>query len=80
MTMSVLGSEKLKTLMYRTENLDQRLVVTPILDPSEQISDSAAAIDIRLGTKFIISKRANVSVVDPQNKNFREQFSKSCEC
>ncbi len=77
--MSVLGSGKLKTLMYHTEDLDQRLVVTPILDPIKQISDSAAAIDIRLGTKFILSKRADVSVIDPEQEKFQEQLSKSFE-
>jgi len=77
--MTVLGARKLRQLIYHTKDLDKRLVVTPILDLESQISDSAAAIDIRLGTKFIIPKRADVSVVDPGRDDFAEQFAKSFE-
>ena len=77
--MTVLGAAELRKLIYHTEDLDKRLVLTPILDREAQISDSAAAIDIRLGTKFIIPKRANVAHVDPKEPSFRDEFVKSVE-
>jgi len=77
--MTVIGAEKLKELIYRTENPGGRLVVTPIIDQKEQISDSAAAIDIRLGNKFIVPQRANVPFIDVKEEDFITNFQKSAE-
>jgi len=77
--MTVLGSKRLKELIYHTENPAERLVVTPILDLNAQISDSSAAIDIRLGTKFIVPQKANVPHIDIGDKNFLDEFAQSVE-
>lgn len=77
--MTVLGAKRLKELIYHTENTAERLVVTPILDRDTQISESSAAIDIRLGTKFIVPQKANVPYIDIGAKNFREEFAQSVE-
>lgn len=77
--MTVLGAKQLKELIYHTENVAERLVVTPILDPNAQISDSSAAIDIRLGTKFIVPKKANVPYIDVDDLAFLGKFEKSVE-
>lgn len=45
------------------QDLDKRLVVTPILDQDEQIG--AASIDLRLGSAFIEVRRREAHVIDP---------------
>jgi dCTP deaminase len=76
--MTVVGATELRKLLYNTSG-PNRLVVTPLLDREKQIEGHTASIDIRLGKKFIILKRANVAAVDPADKDFQEQFSKSAE-
>lgn len=44
-------------------DLTKRLIVTPLLDPAEQIG--AASIDLRLGSAFIEARRRGADVVDP---------------
>lgn len=77
--MTVLGSKRLLELLYHTENVADRLVVTPILDKKEQIGDSSAAIDIRLGTKFIIPQKTNVPHLDVGEQDFLDKFAESVE-
>ena len=77
--MTVIGADKLKTLIYKTENPKNRLVVTPIIDKKEQLSESAAAVDIRLGNKFIVPQRANVPYIDVKEADFINKFKKSVE-
>lgn len=45
------------------EKLDERLVVTPILDVDRQVG--AGSIDLRLGSEFIETRRRQAEVVDP---------------
>ena len=47
--------------------LRDRLIVTPILDFSEQVKDTA--IDLRLGTKFIITQKTTFPCLDPKDKD-----------
>lgn len=77
--MSVIGGKGLKDLLFRTKDREQRLIVTPILDPDKQIDDSSAAIDIRLGTKFIVPQRASVTHINVGEANFLEEYAKSVE-
>lgn len=77
--MSTIGGKGLKKLLYDTKDRNKRLVVTPILDPKGQLDDSSAAIDIRLGTKFIVPQRANVAFIDVNEQDFNKKFSESVE-
>ncbi len=77
--MTVLGSTRLQELIYHTESLTERLVVTPVLDRKEQISDSSSAIDIRLGTKFIVPQRADVAYINVGEDDFLRKFEESVE-
>ncbi len=45
--------------------LERRLIVSPLLDPS-QIGD--VSVDLRLGFEFVVVKRANVPSVSPLDK------------
>jgi dCTP deaminase len=77
--MGVIGGKGLKDLLFHTANRKDRLIVTPILDIEEQIDDSSAAIDIRLGTKFIVPQRAHVTHIDVGIENFLEKYTESVE-
>ena len=77
--MSVIGGKGLKDLLFYTDNINKRLIVTPILEPKEQIDESAAAIDIRLGTKFIVPQRAHVTHINAGDPDFLEKYAESVE-
>ena len=62
--MATLGKRKLVKYMER-EKLDERLVVTPILEEG-QIGD--ASIDIRVGNDFVIARKGHLSSIDPARK------------
>lgn len=44
-----------------------KLVITPILNASQQIPDHAAAVDLRLGPQFIVAKRSHFSEIDARD-------------
>jgi dCTP deaminase len=77
--MSVIGGKGLNKLLYHTEDLKKRLVITPILDPKKQIDESSAAVDIRLGTKFIIPQRAEVAYIDVNDPKLEDTLRQSVE-
>lgn len=60
--MSVLGHNELIKLMSHS-NLADRLVVTPLLNKLQQVSE--ASIDIRLGNDFVVTRRGNLDKLDP---------------
>jgi dCTP deaminase len=60
--MSVLGHHELIKLM-QAEKLEDRLVVTPLLNWENQVGE--ASIDIRLGNDFVVTKRGNLDKLDP---------------
>lgn len=45
-------------------NIKNRLIVTPILDPSQI---GSASIDVRLSYEFVSVKRGNIGFLDPRN-------------
>lgn len=66
--MSVLGHDALLKLMSEPD-LNKRLVVTPLLNPEQQLAE--ASIDIRLGTDFIVTRRGNLPSLDPAARSLR---------
>src|SRR2546428_13556757 len=44
----------------------EKLVITPLIDPKQQIQDGT--VDLRLGTEFILAKRAKFDSLDPLEK------------
>jgi dCTP deaminase len=58
------------TAALAEEKLEDRLVVSPLLD-ADQIG--TASIDLRLGTEFLIFRRALAAAVDPSSGEFEEQ-------
>lgn len=52
---------------YLTRPLRDRLVITPMLDYDRQVKDTA--IDLRLGTDFIITQKTNFPALDPTRED-----------
>lgn len=48
---------------WLNKDLNERLVITPILDPREQISEGA--VDLRLSTTFILTQKTEFARMDP---------------
>ena len=67
--MSVIGHDKLVELLAR-EKLDERLIITPLLNPNLQINE--ASIDVRLGNDFIVTRRGNLAKLDPTSSDVPE--------
>jgi dCTP deaminase len=59
--MSILSTEQIHT--YLREEPDKALVITPLLEPSEQIDK--CSVDLRLGNEFIVTRKTSFPVVDP---------------
>jgi dCTP deaminase len=58
---TVLGREEIEKAL-RSENADERLFVTPILDPAQI---GGASIDMRLGNDFVTVRRGNIGSFSP---------------
>lgn len=62
--MSTLSKEKI--IEFMKKDLSERLIITPLLNPIEQIDNSG--VDIRLGNKFIVTHRTTFPGIDPAQK------------
>ena len=60
--MSVLSTEEIKARMRSDKPLSERLIITPLLNPDKQIK--GGTIDLRLGNRFIVTKRTRLSALD----------------
>src|SRR6266446_1728350 len=47
-----------------SESLEDRLIVTPILEPGEQLRDDQASIDVRLGFGFALVSPSGYASID----------------
>lgn len=63
--MSILSAKEIRDEMSRP--FPERLVITPLLEPEQQIGGSA--VDVRLGNEFIITRRTSFSAINPTNKS-----------
>jgi dCTP deaminase len=63
--MTALGHHELREAM-EVDSLEDRLIVTPLLDPDQV---RGAAIDLRLGTEFLLLQRTRRSGIDPGKRS-----------
>lgn len=63
--MTVLSGPDIRRRVFQTQSGDQRLVITPLLDPEEQIRMGQSSVDLRLGNVFIIQRRSEIARLDP---------------
>lgn len=64
--MTVLSEKRLRQLIYATAPVADRLVVSPLLEPDQQIGEGS--IDLRLGSHFIVTRTARVGGLNPFEK------------
>ncbi|MCA1706698.1 MAG: dCTP deaminase [Actinobacteria bacterium] len=60
--MMLLGREELERAIYEEEDLDHRLIITPLL---ERAQIGRGAVDLRLGTEFLLLHRTRHPGLDP---------------
>lgn len=70
--MSILVHEELEQRLSSKNDLRNRLIVTPLLDPKGQIGP--ACIDLRLGTEFIETGSRRGAATDPVGKTTVSNF------
>ena len=63
--MTVLSGPEIRRRVFQTEGSDQRLVITPLLDPEEQMRVGQSSVDRRLGNVFVIQRRSEIARLDP---------------
>src|ERR1700681_2828560 len=61
--MTVLGVERIKQRLESTV-LEKRLVVSPLLEPEEQLRKDQASVDVRLGFSFALVAPSSLEVID----------------
>lgn len=69
--MTILSKSQIKSRIF-TDDVPNRLCITPITDIDRQISEGT--IDIRLGTRFIIFKGRKIQTLDPTEENIEERI------
>jgi dCTP deaminase len=63
--MTTLGRDDLEAAMQE-QDLDRRLIITPLLDPNQV---GRGAVDLRLGTEFLVLRRTRRPGIDPVEQN-----------
>jgi dCTP deaminase len=63
---AAVSGKRLRELL--TAPLEQRLVVSPLLDPKNQVREDQASIDIRLGSGFALVSASSAGAVDELDK------------
>ena len=63
--MGVLNRSEIENRLLKEADAERRLVVSPLLDLEEQLGGNS--LDVRLGTRFITHRRANISNMDPND-------------
>ncbi len=53
-----------------TDNFDEKLIITPILQYEDQIKDDSVSVDLRLGNNFVLFNRFNISHTDPASDEY----------
>ena len=70
--MSILSAAEIRQRLLSSTD---RLVISPLLEPNEQIGDRQASVDLRLGCRFRIAQVTSEGVVDTLNDARRPPMS-----
>ena len=54
---------------------EKTLTITPLLDPQKQINEGSASVDLRLGTRFLASRRGDLTHIDTHINTRMQGFS-----
>ncbi len=69
--MSVLSADRLRQLIF----IENKLVVTPLLDIEKQLGKGSASIDLRLGTRFLATRRGDLTHIDIKDQDSEKEIS-----
>ena len=71
--MPVLSGAEIRDRLHASE-LERRLVVSPVLEPDEQLRDDQASIDVRLGFQFALVAPSSYGAIDEfkENQNIQQ--------
>jgi dCTP deaminase len=61
--MGALSGKELRKLLLEPD-VDKRLVITPLLEPNEQLRDDQASVDVRLGFDFALVSPSKYASID----------------
>lgn len=62
----ILSTDQIRELLDNpAEDLNERLVISPLLDPPRQLKQGNASVDVRLGERFTVPLRTKVSHLNP---------------
>ncbi|MHA1344561.1 MAG: dCTP deaminase [Promethearchaeota archaeon] len=64
------SGNSVRQLMFSKENIENRLIITPILDFNGQVKPGSTSVDLRLGCIFKIPKRSQIKLLDPEDKDY----------
>jgi dCTP deaminase len=71
---SLLSAAQVKGRIYGEGDAAQRLVISPILEPKGQLDPAGASVDLRMGTRFTVARRAKVTDLDSNAPDFERKF------
>lgn len=73
--MSLKSAGVLHNLIFRETDPNRQLVITPLLEPGEQLHPGSASVDLRLGTRFTASRKGLLSHVDTAKEGFESEVA-----
>jgi len=73
--MGILTAKALYKRIFEEEG-NRQLTITPLLDMDTQLSKNVSAIDVRLGTHFLIQRKTNIPAIDPIGKEREIEYLK----
>ena len=74
--MAILSGSVIRQRLYEWhDEPEQRLIVTPLLDPAKQPKEGDASIDLRLGVRFTVRRRGRLSEVDTNDPQVDARFA-----
>ena len=68
----MLTKSQMEHRLLREPDDQKRLVISPLLDINDQLGGNS--IDVRLGTRFITHRRANISNIDPNDQELGQRL------
>jgi dCTP deaminase len=69
--MSIKSAGILRKLIF----IEKKLVITPLLEPKKQLHEGSASVDLRLGTRFEVPRKGDLTHIDPQSGDFEKKIA-----
>jgi len=69
--MSIKSAGILRQLIFTKK----KLVITPLLDPETQLHEGSASIDLRLGTRFEVPRKGDLTDIDPKTPDSEKKIA-----